>query len=161
MCRCSISSELPATRGYVRTKLSSSSAQLCVRYNATDTSCFDATPFKDVPIGLIPSGSTEIYLKTNTSLPNGVLIVHGFGESISHLAKLIGPMTAMEKVHWSFIGAMIFDSTPFCYCWRRFTSALCMCKVNNESHMHIVQQCIYSPMLPGYMLSYHRIHDYY
>ena len=104
MCRCSISSELPATRGYVRTKLSSSSAQLCVRYNATDTSCFDATPFKDVPIGLIPSGSTEIYLKTNTSLPNGVLTVHGFGESISHLAKLIGPMTAHGEgtlvIHW-------------------------------------------------------------
>ena len=104
MCRCNISWEMPATRVYVRIKLSSSSAQLCVRYNATNTNCFDATPFTDVPVGMAPSGSTEIFIKTNTVLPKGVLIVYGFGESISHLSKLIGPLTVHGEgklvIHW-------------------------------------------------------------
>ena len=104
MCRCNISSELPSTRGYIRTKLSSSSSQLCVRYSATDTNCFDATSFRDVPVGMAPSGSTEIYLKTNTSLPNGVLTVYGFGESITHLSQLTGSKTVHGEgtmaIHW-------------------------------------------------------------
>ena len=104
MCRCNISSEIPAAKGYVRTKLSSSSAQLCVRYGADRTTCVAATSFKDVPVKLATSGSTEIYLKSKQSLPSGVLTVYGFGESIIHLAQLIGPMAAREDgtlvIHW-------------------------------------------------------------
>ena len=96
MCRCSISSEIPAALGYVMTNLNSYSSQLCARYNATHTNCVDAISRRNVPVRVTPSGSTEIYLKTKTSLPSGVLIVHGFGESITHLAKLIEPMTARE-----------------------------------------------------------------